>query len=76
MEYFRAYLGIVLKNEFLDSRKYTATSNLTDHMWSKYNEDGTFAPLYKAEEGKMDLDVIDPSATQNKKKKEEKEEDE
>ena len=54
---------------FLDSRKYLAYSNLTDHMWSKYNEDGTFAPLYKAEEGKMDLDVIDPSANQGKQKR-------
>ena len=57
---------------FLDSRKYLAYSNLTEHMWSKYNEDGTFAPLYGAEEGDIDLDSIDPSANQSKGKETEK----
>lgn len=52
---------------FLDARKYTAWSNLTEHMWSKYDENGNFAPLYKAEEGKLDLDTIDPSAKVIKK---------
>ena len=47
---------------FMDSRKYLAYSNLTEFMWSKYNEDGTFAPLYKADEGKLELDAIDPSS--------------
>ena len=37
-------------------------------MWSKYNEDGTFAPLYGAEDGQIDLDSIDPSANQGKGK--------
>lgn len=54
---------------FLDSRKYLAYSNLTEHMWSKYNEDGTFAPLYGAEEGDIDLDSIDPSASQDRQNK-------
>lgn len=54
---------------FLDSRKYLAYHNLQTPMWSKYNEDGTFAPLYKAEEGDVNLDTIDPSSGQEGGKK-------
>ena len=57
---------------FMDSRKYLAYSNLTEFMWSKYNEDGTFAPLYKADEGKLELDAIDPSSQSSGKKDGEK----
>ena len=53
---------------FLDSRKYLAYSNLTEHMWSKYDEQGKFAPLYKADEGHLELDAIDPSAQQGETK--------
>lgn len=72
--FYRLYRDAVMEKPysflFLDSRKYLAYNNLTDHMWSKYNEDGTFAPLYRADEGDIDLDVIDPSASQSKEKKE------
>ena len=68
---YRLYRDAVMEKPysflFMDSRKYLAYSNLTTHMWSKYNEDGTFAPLYKAEEGKLELDVIDPSSQVGKK---------
>ena len=37
-------------------------------MWSKYDEQGKFAPLYKAEEGHLDLDHIDPSSQQGETK--------
>jgi len=70
--FYRLYRDAVMEKPysflFLDSRKYLAYNNLTDHMWSKYNEDGTFAPLYGAEEGQIDLDTIDPSASQSKQK--------
>ena len=71
--FYRLYRDAVMEKPysflFMDSRKYLAYSNLTTHMWSKYNEDGTFAPLYKAEEGKLELDAIDPSANQKGGKK-------
>ena len=47
---------------FLDSRKYIAYSNLQVKMWEKYAEDGTFNPLYKADEEDIDLETIDPSS--------------
>ena len=39
-------------------------------MWEKYDENGNFNPLYKAEEGQIDLDGIDPSSSQAKKEEE------
>ena len=69
--FYRLYRDAVMEKPysflFLDSRKYLAYSNLTTQMWSKYNEDGTFAPLYKADEGKLELDAIDPSSQGGKK---------
>lgn len=73
--FFKLYRDAVMEKPYsflyLDSRKYLAYSNLQEKMWSKYNEDGTFAPLYKAEEGEIDLDKIDPSSAQDGKKEEE-----
>ena len=51
---------------FLDSRKYIAYSNLQVKMWEKYAEDGTFNPLYKADEEDIDLETIDPSSQGSK----------
>ena len=50
---------------YLDSRKYIAYSNLQIKMWEKYAEDGTFNPLYKADEEDIDLETIDPSSQQD-----------
>ena len=66
--FYKLYRDAVMEKPysflFLDSRKYRAYSNLTDFMWEKYNENGEFNPLYKAEEGKINLDLLDPSASQ------------
>ena len=68
--FFKLYRDAVMEKPysflFLDSRKYLAYSNLQTKLWQKYNEDGTFAPLYKANEGKIDLETIDPSNNQGK----------
>ncbi len=40
-------------------------------MWDKYDENGKFNPLYKADEGQIDLDTIDPSSQSEKKNVEE-----
>lgn len=74
--FFRLFRDAVMEKPYsflyLDSRKYLAYSNLQEKMWQKYNEDGSFAPLYKNEEGDIDLETIDPSSAQaNAKKKEE-----
>ena len=73
--FFKLYRDAVMEKPysflFLDSRKYLAYSNLQEKMWSKYDENGKFAPLYKAEEGEIDLDTIDPSSAQDGKKEEE-----
>ena len=42
-------------------------------MWEKYDEQGKFNPLYKADEGVMDLDTIDPSSKQGKQMDKEEE---
>tara|TARA_R110002126_G_scaffold51879_5_gene141706 strand:+ start:1101 stop:2015 length:915 start_codon:yes stop_codon:yes gene_type:complete len=63
--FFRLYRDAVMAKPysflFLDSRKYVAYSNLQTLMWSKYDENGNFNPLYKANEGEMDLKEIDPN---------------
>tara|TARA_R110002012_G_scaffold85795_3_gene213778 strand:+ start:2312 stop:3202 length:891 start_codon:yes stop_codon:yes gene_type:complete len=70
--FFRLYRDAVMEKPysflFLDSRKYTAWSNLQSLMWSKYDENGNFNPLYKANEGEIDLEKIDPSAGQGENK--------
>ena len=69
--FYRLFRDAVMEKPYsflyLDSRKYLAYSNLTEHMWSKYDENGKFNPLYKADEGQLDLDHIDPSSQQGQK---------
>lgn len=73
--FFRLYRDAVMEKPysflFLDSRKYLAYQNLQEKMWEKYDENGNFNPLYKANEGQIDLDGIDPSSSQGDKKEEE-----
>ena len=49
--FINLYMDAVMEKPYsflyLDARKYEAWSNLTQHMWSKYTEDGKFAPLYQ-----------------------------
>ena len=75
--FYRLYRDAVMEKPysflFMDARKYRAYSNLTDFMWEKYDEQGKFNPLYKADEGVMDLDTIDPSSKQGKQMDKEEE---